>query len=49
MEEFLDNVLIQLEDIKFDVDMDLGPQSVPYQKIKSLIEDVTDYQDSLET
>lgn len=48
MEQFLDSILTELEDIKFDVDMDLGPHSVPYQKIKTLIEKVEDYQESLE-
>lgn len=47
-EEFLYQVIADLEDIKLDVDLDLGTDSVPFQKIKDLIETIEDYRNSFE-
>ena len=47
-QKFITNLIMDLEDIKFDVECDLGIQSVPYEKLKSLILTIEGYQENLE-
>jgi hypothetical protein len=46
-QNFINTLIAELDDIKFDIEMDLGPDSVPYEKIKTLMDTVYDYQESL--
>lgn len=46
-QKFITNLIMDLEDIKFDVECDLGIQSVPYEKLKSLLSTVEEYQETL--
>jgi hypothetical protein len=47
-QKFLNTLLVELEDIKIDIEFDLGIQSVPYEKLKSLILTIEEYQENLE-
>jgi hypothetical protein len=46
-QQFLNDLLFELDDIKFDIECDLGTQSVPYEKVKSLILTIEEYQENL--
>ncbi len=46
-EQFLTNLTTDLEDIKTDLYFDLGVDSVPYNKLKTVLENIEEYRDSL--
>lgn len=46
-QKFLTDLIVELEDILVDAEFDLGGQSVIYQKLKTLISTVEEYQENL--
>jgi hypothetical protein len=47
LETFLMDLITDLEDIKGDIDFALGTDSAPYNKLRTVIENVEEYRDSL--
>lgn len=47
LNEFLTQLLLDLEDVQSDIEFDCGPQSVPGEKVRQIIWNVGRYQDEV--